>query len=250
MGRDIAERRRTTVERLDVALAEGRLTTAEHRDRVAAAYDAHIDLRLAELVADLPARAGEPAWTDAHRVRALDLHHAAMYLGEALTTGALTPEEYRKRLTRIAGTLTYATLKRQLDGVPGPPGPPDRGRLLVTDADRRHAAARIDRALADDRLTRDDHAGLGRALQRVRRYRDLDRVLADLTPLDEAAIDVAPPAPSAGRSGTAASMSRSGTAASMSRSGPDATRKLSGCALLVMLAVAVTLVPIGAGILL
>jgi hypothetical protein len=241
VGRDIAERRRTTVERLDVALAEGRLTTAEHRDRVAAAYDAHIDLRLAELVADLPARAGEPAWTDAHRVRALDLHHAAMYLGEALTTGALTPEEYRKRLTRIAGTLTYATLKRQLDGVPGPPGPPDRGRLLVTDADRRHAAARIDRALADDRLTRDDHAGLVRALERVRRYRDLDLVLGDLAPPDEAAVDVSPPAPSAGRSGPSASMSRSG---------PGATRKLSGCALLVMLAVAVTLVPIGAGVLL
>lgn len=103
------------MERLDVALAEGRLTASEHRDRVAAADDAHIDLRLTELVADLPARAGEYEWTDSHRARALDIHHAAMYLGEALATGALTPEEYRKRLTRIAGTLTYATLKRHLD---------------------------------------------------------------------------------------------------------------------------------------
>lgn len=191
--------RLTAVDRLDSALSEGRLSAPEHGARVHQARLARAPGELAALLRDLPEHAGDSAWDDQLRVRALDLHRAAMCLGEALATGALSAEEYRRRLTRITGALTYATLKNQLDGVPAPTGQ-KRAQFLVTTADRGHVAARIDRARADRRIGEDDHRGLHRGLRAARRYRDLDRVADALTQVagrSQVTVEPDPPDPPA-----------------------------------------------------
>ncbi|GAA4725070.1 hypothetical protein Prum_077580 [Phytohabitans rumicis] len=167
------------MELLDAALDEGRLDPREHDTRVRAAQAAKRPGELAKLVADLPDRPGVWEWTDHLRIRATDRQRATTWLGDGLAAGVLTAEEHERRLAKIAAAVTYESLRKQLDGVPGPPGTV-RERLFVTATDRERLTARLARALADDRIGADDHAELRDAVAAAKRYGDLDRASAAL----------------------------------------------------------------------
>jgi hypothetical protein len=174
--------RRDTVDRLDVALREGRLGEEEHGDRVGAARAAKLPAQLAALVADLPRRLGTHEWEQRLRVRASDRERATGWLDDALAEGRLTAAEHDRRLALVAGAVAYASLRKAVDGVPGPPGA-RRERLFVAGADREWLTARLARALADGRIGPADHGNMRAAAAAATRYEALDKVSSALAHL-------------------------------------------------------------------
>ncbi len=171
--------RRETADVLQMASREGRLDAAEFDRRAGAAETARYVDDLDALVADLPRQLGVRDWTADLRIRAADRDLATRWLTDALAEGRLTPEQHERRLADLAGAETYDDLRSLLDGVPGPPSA-TREELLVSAGDREAALDRLSQAFADGMLTADEHAKLRASAQRAARYRDLDRVAANL----------------------------------------------------------------------